>query len=145
VRRDHVAGLALLVVGAGVLAASTDLPFGTLASPGAGMMPIIVVVLMMSLAAVLLLSAGASPPMRDIDWGDAGHAARVLVVTAAAVAAYTWLGFIASIIAMLFVLTFLVERKPLLTAAAFSIGTTALAYLLFGTLLNAPLPRGFWQ
>ena len=145
VHRDHVAGGAILVAGALVLAASTDLPFGTLASPGAGMLPTLVVVLMMALAAGLILSAGSSPPFGAIDWSDAGHALRVSAVTAAAVAAYTSLGFIASIAAMLLVLTILVERKPILPAAAFSIGATLMAYLLFATLLNAPLPRGEWH
>ena len=46
---------------------------------------------------------------------------------------------------LLFALHFVVERKPLLTAAAFSIGVTVLAYVLFAMLLKSPLPRGpFW-
>ncbi len=145
VRRDHVAGGALLIVGALVLAASTDLPFGTLASPGAGMLPILVVGLMLALAASLIIGAGNSPPIGDINWADATHALRVTGVTAAAVAAYTVVGFIVSIGLLLFVLTFLVERKPLVPAATFSIGATLLAYLLFAILLNAPLPRGVWH
>ena len=145
VRRDHVAGGAMLIVGALVLAASTDLPFGTLASPGAGMLPTLVVVLMMALAAGLIITAGASPPIGEIDWADATHAMCVAGVTAATIATYTVLGFIASIVLMLFVLTFLLERKPLFRAAAFSIGAALLAYLLFATLLNAPLPRGLWH
>ena len=43
---------------------------------------------------------------------------------------------------LLFSLTFVVERKPILSAAAFSAGVTVLAYVLFGTLLKSPLPRG---
>ena len=142
VRRDHVAGGAILFAGAFVLAASTDLPFGTLASPGAGMLPTVVAVLMMIFAATLLLAAGASPPIGEVAWGNAAHAMRLIGVTAAAIALYTWLGFIATILLLLLVLTFLVERKPLLHAVAFSIGATLLAYLVFSTLLNAPLPRG---
>ena len=142
VRRDHVAGGAILFAGAFVLAVSTDLPFGTLASPGAGMLPTVVAVLMMIFAATLLLAAGASPPIGEVAWGNAAHAMRLISVTAAAIALYTWLGFIATILLLLLVLTFLVERKPLLHAVAFSIGATLLAYLVFGTLLNAPLPRG---
>ena len=38
-RQDHVAGGVFIVAGALVFAVSGDLPFGTLASPGAGMMP----------------------------------------------------------------------------------------------------------
>jgi putative tricarboxylic transport membrane protein len=142
VRRDHVAGGAIFIAGAFVLAASTDLPFGTLASPGAGMLPTLVAVLMMIFAATLLLAAGTSPPLGEVAWGNAAHAMRLVSVTAAAIALYTWLGFIATIFLLLLVLTFLVERKPLLHAVAFSIGATLLAYLVFSTLLNAPLPRG---
>jgi tripartite tricarboxylate transporter TctB family protein len=144
-RRDHVAGSAMLIAGALVLAASTDLPFGTLASPGAGMLPTVVVLLLMAFATILLLGAGASPPLGTIDWTDAAHAARVMGATAAAVALYVPLGFIASIALLLFVLTFLVERKPLLRALAFSGGATLLAYLTFASALNAPLPRGWWH
>src|SRR5262245_2255225 len=145
VRRDHVAGAVMLLAGALVLAASTDLPFGTLASPGAGMLPTVVIVVMMAFAALLWLGAGASPPLGAIAWADAGHALRVLGVTAAAVALYIPLGFVASVALLLFVLTFAVERKPFINALAFSGGATLLAYLVFGTLLNAPLPRGFWH
>jgi len=144
-RRDHVAGAVMLLAGALVLAASTDLPFGTLASPGAGLLPTVVIVVMMAFAVLLMLGAGASPRLGAIDWADAGHALRVLGVTAAAVALYIPLGFVASISLLLFVVTFVVERKPLLSALAFSGGATLLAYLVFGTLLNAPLPRGVWH
>jgi len=144
VRRDHVAGAVILAAGALVLAASTDLPFGTLASPGAGMLPILVIVLMLAFALLLLLGAGASPPIGAIDLTDAAHALRVVGVTAAAVALYIPLGFIATIALLLFFLTLVVERKPFINALAFSGGATLLAYLVFGTLLNAPLPRGFW-
>jgi hypothetical protein len=145
VRRDYVAGGAMLIAGAFVLAASADLPFGTLASPGAGMLPTIVVVVLMAFATILLLGAGASPPIRAVDWTDAAHALRVVGATAAAVALYVPLGFIATIVLLLFVLTFLVERKPLLSALIFSGGATLLAYLVFATFLNAPLPRGLWH
>src|SRR5258708_24050152 len=38
-RSDHVAGAAFVVFGAAAFAVSGDLPFGSLAAPGAGMMP----------------------------------------------------------------------------------------------------------
>jgi Tripartite tricarboxylate transporter TctB family len=145
VRRDHVAGGAMLVAGALLLAASTDLPFGTLASPGAGMLPTVVVVMLMAFATILLLGAGASPPLGAVAWTDAAHALRVVGATAGAIALYVPLGFIATVALLLFVLTFLLERKPLLAALAFSGGATLLAYLVFATFLNAPLPRGLWH
>jgi hypothetical protein len=145
IRRDHAAGGAIIAAGALVLALSADLPFGTLASPGAGMLPTVVTALMMAFAAILVLRAGDSPPLGDIAWSDVFHAARVMVVTGAAVAYYISFGFVPTMMALLFVLAFAIERRPLLPAAAFSIGVTLFAYLLFNTLLKAPLPRGvFW-
>ncbi len=76
-RRDHIAGGAFIVAGALLFAMSGDLPFGTLASPGAGMMPKLVLALLMAFGALLVLRAGESPPLAEIAWGDFRHAATV--------------------------------------------------------------------
>ena len=141
-RRDHVAGGAFVLAGALVLAVSTDLPFGTMASPGAGMLPKLIVGFLMAFGAVLFVRAAGSPLLSTIAWTDAPHAVRVVIVAALAIGLYTTLGFVFTAGALLFVLTFLVERRPLLVSAAFSIGVTVLAYALFGLLLKTPLPRG---
>jgi hypothetical protein len=140
--RDHVAGGAIVVVGALVLAVSGDLPFGTLASPGAGMLPTLVVTLMMAFGLILLAQARRSQPLAEVDWADLPHALRVVVVAAAAVALYMPLGFALTIPLLLVTLTVLVERRPVLPALAFSIGATVAVYVLFTVLLRAPLPRG---
>ncbi len=125
-----------------MFAVSGNLPFGTLSSPGAGMLPKLVIGLMMAFGLVLLVHAGDSPPFADIEWSDLPHAVRVVAVTAAAIAVYEQVGFLVTMAALLFALTFVVERKPLLPAAVFSAGVTAFAYILFNTLLKSPLPRG---
>ena len=43
---------------------------------------------------------------------------------------------------LLFTLIFGAERRPLLAAAAFSVGVVALTYLLFARLLKSPLEPG---
>ena len=48
-RRDHIAGGVFIAAGLLVFALSGDLPFGTLASPGAGMMPKLVLGLLIGL------------------------------------------------------------------------------------------------
>src|SRR5262245_42151242 len=141
-RRDHLAGGAIVLAGVLLFAVSHDLPFGTLASPGAGMLPMLVIGLMTAFGVVLVARAGESPPLATVAWGDCPHAVRVVAATAAAVALYTTLGFLITMSLLLFGLTFAIERKPLLNAAAFSIGVTGIAYLLFNTLLKSPLPRG---
>jgi len=66
VRRDHVAGGAFVIGGALVFAMSGELPFGTLASPGAGMMPKLVLTLLVAFGALLVLRAGESPPLAEL-------------------------------------------------------------------------------
>ena len=141
-RIDHVAGGCFALAGAAVLAISSDLPFGTLASPGAGMLPKILVGLLMVSGAMLFVRAGESPPLASIVWADVRHALPVIAVAGVAASAFTALGFLAVMPLVLFFLTFVVERRPLLPAAAFSIGATVLAYAVFGLLLKTPLPRG---
>jgi hypothetical protein len=140
--RDHVAGGAFLVAGLFVLAVSGDLPFGTLASPGAGMLPTLVIGLMLAFALVLIAGARRSPPLATIAWSDFPHALRVVLLTALAVSVYTRLGFLITVVSLLFVLLFVVERRPVLIAAAVSAGVTVLAYGLFAKLLRTPLPQG---
>jgi hypothetical protein len=141
-RRDHVAGGAFVVAGLLVLAVSGDLPFGTLPSPGAGMMPTLVVAMMIAFGLILFARARRSPPLAEVDWADLPHAVRVAVLAAAAVALYEPLGFALTIPLLLFTLIFAVERRPFWPAVAFSIGATAAVFLLFTVLLRTPLPRG---
>jgi len=146
IRRDHVAGGAFIIAGLLVFALSGDLPFGTLASPGAGMMPKLVLGLLIAFGAILVARAGESPPLATIDWGDFRHAATVIVVTAVATALYTTIGFVLSVSLLLFVLLYFIEQRGLLSTLAVSVGTTAGCYFLFGTLLKSPLPpMPFWN
>ena len=141
-RRDHLAGGVFVAAGLLVFAVSGDLPVGSMAMPGAGMMPKLVTSLMLAFGVIVLLRAGESPPLAEVSWADLAHAARVIAVTAAGIALYERLGFLATMSLLLFGLIFIVERKPILPAAAFSVGVTVFAYVLFGTLLKSPLPRG---
>jgi hypothetical protein len=144
-RRDHVAGGAFIVLGLLVFAMSGDLPFGTLASPGAGMMPKLVLGLLVAFGAILVLRSSESPPLAGIKWGDFRHAATVALVTAAATALYTVIGFVLSISLLMIVLLYFVERRRLWRTLAVSVGVTVGAYLLFSTLLKSPLPpMPFW-
>ncbi len=138
---DRVAGAAAIAAALAVLAVSGDLPFGTLAFPGAGMMPKLVCGLMILFGAMLVLRGGASEPLAAVGWSDLPHAARVFAVTAAAVALYTTLGFIVTMSLMLFVLIAW-EGRNLLAAAAYSIGVSLLTYGLFTTVLKQPLEQG---
>lgn len=143
-RRDHVAGAALIAFGALVLVLSHDLPFGTPASPGPGMLPLIAVAVMIGLAIVLLLGAGSSPPMATVAWDDLPHALVVMIAAVLAATLYTVLGFVVTMTALLFGLMFVVERMPLVPSLAISIGVAGGTYLLLSRLLKTPLPQGIF-
>ncbi|MCC6889747.1 MAG: tripartite tricarboxylate transporter TctB family protein [Hyphomicrobiales bacterium] len=141
-RSDHVAGAFFIGLGLLVFALSGDLPFGSIAAPGAGMMPKLAALLMMAFAASLMASAGTSARLAEIDWSDRWHALAVVAITAGAIVAYRQLGFLLSILLLVFALLVVVERRHPLIAAAYGIGLTLFAYWLFGKALKAPLERG---
>src|SRR5215211_3603413 len=141
-RREHIAGCLFVLAALGVLVLSGDLPIGSMAMPGAGMMPKLVLGLMIAFGLILMARAGGeSPPVATVPWTDLPHAIQVVVLTAIAVALYTLLGFIITMSLLLFSLLLVVERRSLVPAAAFSIGVTVFAYFLFATVLKSPLPR----
>ena len=145
-RRDHVAGGVFVVAGILTFAMSGDLPFGTLASPGAGMMPKLALIFLIGFGALLAIRARESPPLASIAWSDLAHAATILATASVAIAAYTIAGFVLTIALMLFVLIYVVERRRIWPALAVSVGVTVGSYVLFNTLLKSPLPpMPFWS
>jgi hypothetical protein len=141
-RSDHIAGAFFIVFAILVFALSGDLPFGSLSSPGAGMMPKLLLVLMIVFGIALLFGAAASQPFAAIEWNDGSHALMVVVIAGIAITFYQTLGFILTMTLLVFTLLIVVERKPVLNAAAYSIGLTMIAWWLFGTALKSPLETG---
>lgn len=141
-RTDHIAGGFFIALGILVFALSGDLPFGSLSSPGAGMMPKLMAGLLIALALALLVGGGASERLAALDWSDRGHALMVVLFTAAGIYAYQRLGFLITMSLLLFGLLVAVERRNVLRAALYSVALTLFAYWLFGKALKAPLERG---
>jgi putative tricarboxylic transport membrane protein len=142
VRADHVAGAAFVGFGVLVFALSGDLPTGHLSMPGAGFMPRLIAGLTILLGLSLVFRARESEPFASIDWSDLRHAAPVVAITAAAIAVYTVLGFIVTMVLLMLALLTLVERRNIFRAALFSVIVAMGAYGVFAILLQAPLPIG---
>jgi hypothetical protein len=141
-RADHVAGGAFIALGVAVFALSTDLPFGTVSEPGAGMMPKLMATLMMAFAVLIIATGRESPPLKSLDWSDSGHAALLVLITGIAVSLYQTLGFLLTMSLLVFGLLIVVERRKLLPAATYAVALTIFAYWLFGIALKAPLEHG---
>jgi hypothetical protein len=141
-RADHVAGAFFVAVGLIVIALSGDLPVGGLSMPGAGFMPLLVTAFIILFGASLFLRARESKPFAEIAWDDGKHAIQVILVTAAATALYTVLGFIITMLLMMMALLAIIERKNILRAAAYSAVVAVATYVTFVHLLQSPLPPG---
>ena len=141
-RADHVAGAAFVGLGLLVIALSGDLPIGSLSLPGSGFMPNILASFAILFGVTLIARAGEGRPFAALEWGDAKHAALVVVITAAGIAMFEWLGFLVTMTLLMFALLVIIERRTLLAAAAFSIGVVGITYITFEYVLKTPLNTG---
>jgi len=141
-RADHVAGAAFIAFGLVVIALSGDLPMGNLSFPGSGFMPKILAGLTILFGLILIAQAGASRPFAEVTWSDARHAAAVTLITGVAIALFEPLGFVTTMVLMMFALVVAIERRPLIVAALYSIGVVGLTYLTFVYVLKTPLVTG---
>jgi Tripartite tricarboxylate transporter TctB family len=140
-RADHVAGAAFVVFGLLVIALSGNLPVGHLSMPGSGFLPMIVATLTIVFGLALIVRAGESGPFSEVPWSDGKHAAMVTIITAVAIYLYTWLGFIITMVAMMFALLVVIERRNPLRAGAYSAAVVLFTYVCFAYLLKTPLPE----
>ncbi len=141
-RADHVAGAAFIIFGVLIIALSGDLPFGNLAMPGAGFLPILIASLLILFGLTLFVRAGESPPFTSISWQDGKHAMLVILITAVAIILYERLGFIATMLLMMLSLLVIIERRGIVPAAIFSIGVILVTYGTFEYVLKTPLVEG---
>jgi len=141
-RADHVSGGFFIVFGALVLALSGDLPFGTLSFPGAGFLPDVLAVLTILFGLILIVRASESKTFASVTWSDAKHAGLVILLTAAAIAVFDWLGFLTTDVLLIFGLLVIIERIKLLPATIYSVGVVGFTYILFVYALKTPMEPG---
>jgi hypothetical protein len=141
-RADHVAGVFFVGLGLLVIALSGDLPTGSLSMPGSGFLPKIVAVLTIFFGLVLALRANESKVFATLSWSGAKHAALVVAITAAAIALFEPLGFLATNVLLIFALLAVIEGRQLLPAIVYSLGVVVTTYILFVYVLKTPLEAG---
>jgi uncharacterized MnhB-related membrane protein len=141
-RSDHVSGAAFIGFGLLIIALSGDLPFGDLAMPGAGFLPMLISVLTIVFGLTLMARAGESQPFASINWSSGKHAALVLLITGAAIACYEWLGFLITMFLMMVGLLVIIERRNMLHAVIFSAAVTLVTWVSFEYGLRTPLTEG---
>jgi hypothetical protein len=141
-RADHIAGAFFIGLGLLVIALSGDLPMGSLSFPGSGFLPKILAVLTILFGFVLATRAAESRPFASLEWSNARHAALVVLITGLAVAAYDWLGFLITMVLLMFALLAIIERRHVVRASVYSLSVVLVTYVTFEYVLNTPLNTG---
>ena len=100
-----------------------------------------VIALTIILGLALVARGRESPPFAELSFGDGRHAVTVTAFTAAAIALYTYLGFIITMAAMMIALLVVIERRHPVRAAAYSGAIVLVTYACFTYLLKTPLPQ----
>lgn len=138
---DRMAGLGLLILAAWVAWETRGLPLGAAHRPGPGYVPLLLAAALAALALALIVR-GNGPPLRQVAWEEAGHAAAILGACLFAAAALERLGYRITMALFLLFLLGAVQRRRILVAAALALGFALASYWLFDSLLRVQLPRG---
>lgn len=143
-RSDQVSGLMLCALAVYVWWMNRAYPVGTLSEPGPGYVPLLLAIFMAVMGLLVIVCGGKSVPLAQLQWGEAGRAAALLMACGVAAFALERLGYRITMAAMLiFFLGVLERRKPVMVALV-GVGFAFISYYIFATLLRVPLPVSPW-
>ena len=148
-RKDQIGGAFWLFVAAVIIWQSLELKLGSFRAPGSGYIPLAVGIGMGIVSLIIILRATLFVPAAPgVSPGIPAAALKKLGIVAAGIFLYavlfTSLGFTLSTFLFLVLLFKSVEPQRWPAAILWAGGATVLAYLLFCTILQCELPRGFW-
>jgi putative tricarboxylic transport membrane protein len=139
---DRAAGAFFTAFSVLVLWESRAIPFGTMAEPGPGALPVLLALTLLACSVVVFVGGRAGERLADVQWSEWRHAVAILGTCCFMALALERLGYRVTIFVALLALVSLVEKRGwiagIVFAGSFSLGT----YFLFSTLLRVPLPKG---
>jgi len=142
--RDRVAALVLFAAAAGALWASTAYPFGTLAEPGPGLVPMLFAGVLAVGAAALFAHGGAPHRLRAADFTDLPITLVIIALLAGAALALETAGYRATAGGLLFAFIGIVERRPLWLSLVLAAGFALASFYVLNDVLRVPLPVNRW-
>ena len=146
---DIAAGVIFIVCGALVLTRSLPLNFYAEGVPGPGFFPTLLAIVLAVTGGLLLFTRLRRPEAALGDFAlpsrtQAGRSLGLWLAILVAVLAVDVVGFLLAMVLLVAVLMLGIERAPGPVAIATLVLTPLLAYLLFGELLQVPLPAGLF-
>ena len=136
-------GLFGLLLSAGYLHMSLDLPMGALDEPGAGLFPILVSAIMAFASAAAMWEGYQAPISEAIEiptGSDRSRLVKLVLLLLAYFIAIPWLGYSVSSFIFCMVLIRLLSDTSWVRCALYAAVMTAAVYLVFIYLLKVPMP-----
>jgi hypothetical protein len=141
--KERLSSVLFFLVGILALTQSVQFSMGTPEKPGPGVFPLILSVLLVVIGVLLFF---AERGHEKLNWSrlirEKGTVWKIIMLSAAFVAAFEGLGYLASSAGYLFLLFFWVCRFRAGTAVALTAIITISSWYLFGTILGLQLPVG---
>jgi len=145
-RTTVISALTLLALALAALFEASKLPFGRLSAPQPGFFPVILAVLLAIFSLVLIAQAigetkeeSVASPAAHATWKGIVLALGALVVYGVL---FESLGYVISTFLFIAFLMRAVDRQRWGLIAVVAFSTSLISYLLFGFLLETPLPQG---
>lgn len=139
---DRLAGAVLVAFSVLVLWECRKIPFGSMAEPGPGAVPVLLALTLLVCSIAVIAAGRTGVRVSAIRWTERRHGVAILGACVFMALALERLGYRLTIFVALLALVGLVEKKGwiagVIFAGAFSLGT----YYLFDTLLGVQLPKG---
>jgi putative tricarboxylic transport membrane protein len=140
--RDRVAGIALLLFAAAVMWEDRAFPLGSVTKPGPGYMPMLLATILAAMALLVIWTGGRSPSFGSLGWPEWRHAVAILAGCAFTALALERIGYRLTVILLVGLLLWVVERKRPAVVIAMALGLSLGTFYVFCTLLQVPLPLG---
>ena len=145
-RNNVISAVTLLALALAALFEASKLPFGRLSSPQPGFFPLILAAILAVFSLLLLAQAiGGTKEASGVFRGGSAIWKRIVLAIAALVifgVLFESLGYIISTFLFIAFLLRAVERQKWSLVVIVALFTSLATYLVFGLLLNTPLPGG---
>jgi len=139
---DRVAGILFTAFSLLVLWESHKIPFGTMAEPGPGALPVLLAFILLACSVAVFLGGRVGERLADVRWTEWRHAVAILGTCSFMALALERLGYRLTILIALLVLVSIVERKGWLAGVVFATSFSLGTHYLFNTVLRVHLPQG---
>jgi putative tricarboxylic transport membrane protein len=145
-RTDLISAVMLLALALAVLLEASKLPFGRLSSPQPGFFPLILAIFLAVFSLLLMTEAiGGTKERSRPSSGEPEIWKRIVLAVGALVLfglLFEYLGYVVSTFLFIAFLLRAVEQQNWSLVVVVAFFTSLASYLVFGLLLNTPLPGG---